>query len=96
MKVLLTRIPRVGAIGIALLPYATVLVASSLDVSLRRFAALASMIAFTLVCCLVAAFAVRRSDARLAGVLTLALMGMNGLLILGQGCSPCSSKGVAH
>ena len=96
MKTLLTRIPRIGAIGLALLPYATVLVASSLDISLHRVAAVALMIAFTLVCCLVAAFAVRRSDVRLSGVLTLALMGMNGLLILGQGCSPCSSKGVGH
>ncbi len=96
MKSLLSRIPRVGAIGIALLPYATVLIASSLDVSLPRFTAVAALIGFTLVCSSVAAFAVRRSDARLAGVLTFALMGMNGLLILGQGCSPCSSKGVGH
>ena len=96
MKSLLARIPRAGAIGIALLPYATVLAASTLDISLHRVAAVASMIAFTLLCCLVAAFAVRRSDARLAGVLAIALTGMNGLLILGQGCSPCSSKGVGH
>ena len=96
MKPLRFRIPRPWAIALALLPALASLIAASLGIAPQSPAAFALWLVFTVGCCGVSGVATRGSSDLSAGLLSLSLVVLNGCLMFGYGCSPCSSKGIGH
>jgi hypothetical protein len=92
MKPPLTRIPRSGAVALALLPALAALTASSLGVAPQSPAAWVAWLVFTAACCGVGGIATARSSNLSAGLLSMSLLVLNGCLMFGYGCSACNGN----